>query len=93
MRTEDFAAHVVMDISSRLGKIVPTLDEFCAGENAEALTDLQKVALGSLLILLFDGLTDSIESMASVFEAISPFEGGSLSDEVEAYLRRHGDGQ
>jgi hypothetical protein len=81
-----------VDISSRLAKIVPTLDEYCAGENAQPLTDLQKVALGSLLFLLFDGITESIESMATCFEAIAPFEGApSIGDEALEWLAKRDD--
>lgn len=94
MTTSDFAAHVVLDVASRLGKIIPTLDEYCVGEDAPPLTDLQKVALGSLLILLFDGLGDEIERMASVFEAILPFEGTrveSVGDEAALWLANRDD--
>lgn len=85
MNTDDFAAHVALDVVERAGKILPLLQEFSA-DTDDPISELQAITLGSILLMVFDGLTDSIEQMAACFEAILPFEGVDLSD-ADAALR------
>lgn len=83
MTTGDFAAHVALDVVERAGKILPLMQEFCRDDDIP-LNELQAIKLGSILLMVFDGLTDSIESMAACFGAILPFEGEDLLDADQA---------
>lgn len=69
MTAQDFAGNVALEVNSRLAKIVPVLEEFCA-EEGYPLSQLQLIALGSLILQVFGDLTETVESMTDVFHTL-----------------------
>lgn len=91
MNNQDFAANIALECASRAGRILPVLDERCDTEGFP-LSPGQKIALGSLLIQLFDGLTESIENMVAAFDVLrrfaeSPFDSPLTDEALAEWLR------
>jgi hypothetical protein len=86
MTSQDFAGNVALEVNSRLAKIVPILEEFCA-EEGYPLSQLQLIALGSLILQVFGDLTETVESMTDVFHTLRAHAGApSIGDEAAEWL-------
>lgn len=72
MTNEDFASNVALEVNSRLAKILPCLNGHLADED-NSLNELQQIALGSLILEVFSGLTEAVEWMTDVFQTLRQF--------------------
>jgi hypothetical protein len=80
---KDFASNCALEVMERAGRILPVLQSHLEISNKPLLSEVQMIALGSVLLIVFDGLTDTLERMASTKELLERL---NLGEEAERYL-------
>lgn len=88
MSDNDFAGSCALEACNRAGRVLPVLQAHLENEGLPLLTKVQQVALASVLLVCFDGITDSLERMVVVKDILDGFA-PSLGDEAQRWLADH----
>lgn len=83
MTDRDFAGNCALEAAHRAARIVPVAQTYCA-EEGYPLTELQMIALCSVILSAFDGLTDTLERMVDINDVL---RGLTVGEQAEAWLR------
>lgn len=83
-RDKDFAGNCALEATSRAARILPVLQSYLEIEGIPRLTEVQQIGLCSVILSVFDGITDTLERMSDVNDVLAGF---CLGEEAAAFLR------
>lgn len=86
MLDSDFAGNCALEVCVRAGRILPVLQSYLETNDETPLTERQAIALGSVLLTIFDGLTGTLERMCEVKDVLDRLAPAEIGDQFERWL-------
>ena len=90
MKRDDIVSSAVLEAHGRLAKIIPVAQTACAEEGIP-LSELQLIALGTVILQVFDGFSETLGRLFDAHEVLEAFRAPRLGDEVERWLAERDD--